>query len=136
MAALNGNTGNISGNGIVGTLNTWSCTISRAVSDVTGFANSGRNRLLGVYDMTGSAGGVLDSTTGFVSSNFLAAHTAADGADITLQADSTGNQIVARCVVDSVAMNVTKTGDSSVTFNFSLASTTTGANSPFAIAWS
>jgi hypothetical protein len=136
MAALNGNSGNISGNGIVGTLNTWSCTISRAVSDVTGFANSGRNRLLGVYDMTGSAGGVLDSTSGFVSTNFLAAHTAADGADITLQADSTGNQIVARCVVSDVTMSVTKTGDSTVTFDFSLASTTTGTNSPFAISWS
>jgi len=136
MAALNGNSGSISGNGIVGTLNTWSCTISRAVSDVTGFNHRGRNRLLGVYDMTGSAGGVLDSTTGFVSSNFLAAHTAADGADITLQADSTGNQIVARCVVSDVTMSVTKTGDSTVTFDFSLASTTTGTNSPFAISWS
>ena len=135
MAALNGNTGNISGNGIVGTLNTWSCTISRAVSDVTGFSNSGRNRLLGVYDLTGSAGGVLDDTSSFVSGNFLAAHTAATGATITLQADGTTNQIAANCVVDSVAMNVTKTGDATVTFNFSLASTTTGTNSPFVIAW-
>ena len=105
------------------------------MSDVTGFSNSGRNRLLGVYDMTGSAGGVLDSTSSFVSTNFLAAHTAADGADITLQADGSGNQIVARCVVESVAMSVNKTGDATVTFNFSLASTTTGTNSPFAISW-
>ena len=135
MAAINGNAGNISGNGIVGTLNTWSATISRAVSDVTGFDNSGRNRLLGVYDMTGSAGGVLDNTTGFVSTNFLAAHTAADGGTITLTAES-GNTIAAKCVVDSVAMSVNKAADATVTFNFSLASTTTGTNSPFTISWS
>lgn len=135
MAALNGNTGSISGNGIVGTLNTWSATISRAVSDVTGFANVGRNRLLGVYDMTGSAGGVLDDTSAFVSSNVLAAHTAATGADITLQADGTNNQIVARCVVSDVSLSVTKAGDSTVTFNFALASTAT-SGSPFAISWS
>jgi len=135
MAALSGNTGNISGNGIVGTLNTWSCTISRAVADVTGFNNSGRNRLLGVYDLTGSAGGVLDNTTGFVSSHFLAAHTSASGGSITLTADD-GNTIQATCVVSDVTMSVTKTGDSSVTFDFSLASTTTGTNSPFVISWS
>jgi len=134
MAALNGNGGNISGNGIVGTLNTWSATISRAMSDVTGFDNSGRNRLLGVYDMTGSAGGVLDSTSSFVSTNYLAAHTAASGGTITLTAD-TGNTIAANCVVESVAMSVNKTGDATVTFNFSLASTTTGTNSPFTISW-
>jgi hypothetical protein len=138
MPALSGNTGNISGNGIVGTLNTWSCTISRAVADVTGFTNSGRNRLLGVYDLTGSAGGVLDSTAGFVSSNFLAAHTAASGSAITMTADSdvAANTIQATCVVSDVTMSVTKTGDSSVTFDFSLASTTTGTNSPFVISWS
>jgi hypothetical protein len=136
MAALNGNNGSVSGNGIVGTLNTWSCTISRAVSDVTGFANSGRNRLLGVYDMTGSAGGVLDDTSSFISSNVLAAHTATTGGTVTLQADGTTNQISANCVIDSVAMNVNKTGDATVTFNFSLASTATGTNSPFTLAWS
>jgi hypothetical protein len=135
MAALSGNTGNISGNGIIGTLNTWSCTISRAVADVTGFTNSGRNRLLGVYDLTGSAGGVLDNTAGFVSSNFLAAHTAASGGAITLTAES-GNTIQATCVVSDVTMSVTKTGDSTVTFDFSLASTATGTDSPFVISWS
>ena len=136
MAALNGNNGSVSGNGIVGTLNTWSCTISRAVSDVTGFANSGRNRLLGVYDMTGSAGGVLDDTSSFISGNFLAAHTNAAGGTVTLQADGTTNQISANCVIDSVAMNVNKTGDATITFNFSLASTATGSDSPFTLAWS
>ena len=138
MSAINGNTGNVSGTGIVGILNTWSATVSRAMSDVTGFTNSGRNRLLGVYDMTGSAGGVLTRTAAFVSTNFLAAQTAETGASITLTALSSGtsqNTIQANVVVDSVAMQSTKTGDTGVTFNFSLAATQTGTNSPFTLVW-
>lgn len=134
MAAINGFNGNISGNGIVGTLNTWSATISRVASDVTGFSNVGRNRLLGLYDMTGSAGGIVDNTTSFVSTNEIAAMTATSGASITLTAEG-GNTIAANCVVDSVAMNVAKAGDATITFNFSLASTVT-TGSPFTISWS
>lgn len=138
MSAINGNTGNVSGTGIVGILNTWSATISRAVSDVTGFTNSGRNRLLGVYDMTGSAGGILTRTAAFISTNFLASQTAETGATITLTALSAGtsqNTIQANVVVNDVAMNSTKTGDTGVTFSFSLASSATGTNSPFTLVW-
>lgn len=137
MAALNGNTGNITGNGILGTLNTWSATISRTMSDVTGFADTGRNRLLGLWDMTGSAGGVLDSTAGFVTTNQPAAMTAISGALITLQARSSGtsqNTIQANVVVDSIAMASTKNADATITFNFNLAHTG-GTNLPFTIVW-
>ncbi len=139
MAAINGNTGNVSGNGIVGILNTWSATISRAASDVTGFTNSGRNRLLGVYDLTGSAGGVLTRTAAFISGNFIAAHTADSGASITLTARSDSvstNTIVFTAVCSDVSMQSTKTGDTGVTFNFALASTQTGNTSPFTLIWS
>jgi hypothetical protein len=138
MSAINGNSGNVSGTGIVGVLNTWSATISRAMSDVTGFTNSGRNRLLGVYDMTGSAGGVLTRTAAFISTNFLASQTAETGATITLTAYSAGtsqNTIQANVVVNDVAMNSTKTGDTGVTFSFALASVATGTNSPFTLVW-
>jgi hypothetical protein len=139
MAALSGNTGNVSGNGIVGTLNTWSCTISRAVADVTGFNNSGRNRLLGVYDLTGSAGGVLDTNASMFGSNQPAAMTAVTGGAITLSARAgvaVTNHIVATCVVNDLSINVNKTGDATVTFDFSLAATATGTDSPFTIVWS
>lgn len=138
MAALNGNTGNVSATGIIGTLNTWSATISRSMSEVTGFADAGRNRLLGLWDMTGSAGGVLDSTAGFITTNQPAAMTAVSGASITLTArnNSSGtNTIVANVVVDSVAMASSKTGDATVTFNFNLAHSN-GSNIPFTILWS
>ena len=139
MAAINGNTGNVSGNGIVGVLNTWSATISLAVSDVTGFTNSGRNRLLGVYDMTGSAGGVMTHTAAFISGNFLASQTAETGATVTLTArnDSRAtNTIQANVVISEVSLQSTKAGDTGVTFNFSLAGTATGTNSPFTLVWS
>lgn len=139
MAAINGNTGNVAGTGIVGILNTWSATISRATSDVTGFTNSGRNRLMGIYDLTGSAGGVLTRTAAFISGNFLAAQTADAGAQITLTArnDSVStNTIVFSAVCSEVSLQSTKAGDTGVTFNFSLASTQTGTNSPFTLVWS
>ena len=133
MAAISGNTGSVTG-GVVGVLNTWSATISRAVSDVTGFGNSGRHRILGVYDMTGSAGGIMDDSTSFVSSNEIAAMTATTGASITLTAQS-GNTIAANVVVDSVSLGSSKTGDATLSFNFSLAAGTT-TSSPFTISWS
>ncbi len=135
MAAISGNSGNISGNGIVGNLNTWSATISRAVSDVTSFDGAGRKRILGVYDLTGSAGGTLDDGASFISGGTLAAFTNASGGAVVLTSDS-GNAITANVVVESVALGASKTGDATVTFNFSLASTTTGTTVPFTIAWS
>ena len=133
MAAISGNTGSFTG-GVSGVLNTWSATISRAVSDVTGFGNSGRHRILGVYDMTGSAGGIMDDSTSFVSTNEIAAQTATTGASITLTAQS-GNTIGANVVVDSVSLGSSKTGDATLSFNFSLAAGTT-TSSPFTISWS
>ena len=133
MAAISGNTGSVTG-GVVGVLNTWSATISRAVSDVTGFGNSGRHRILGVYDMTGSAGGIMDDSTSFVSSHEIAAMTATTGASITLTAQG-GNTIGANVVVDSVSLGSSKTGDATLSFNFSLAAGTT-TSSPFTISWS
>ena len=138
MSAINGNTGNVSGTGIVGILNTWSATISRAMSEVTSFSNTGRNRLLGIYDMTGSAGGVMTRTAAFISGNYLAAHTADTGATITLTALSAGtsqNTIEANVVVNDIALQSTKSGDTGITFSFSLASTQTGTNSPFTLVW-
>ena len=133
MAAISGNTGKVTG-GVSAVLNTWSATISRAVSDVTGFGNTGRHRILGVYDMTGSAGGIMDDAAAFVSTNEPAAMTAITGASITLEAAS-GNTIGANVVVDSISLGSSKTGDATLSFNFSLAAGTT-TSSPFTISWS
>ena len=135
MAAISGNSGNISGTGYNANLNTWSATISRAVSDVTSFDGSGRRRILGVYDMTGSAGGIMDDNTNFDNgSGELSALTATTGATITLTA-KTGCTIAAPCVTESIQLGSSKAGDATITFSFSLASTATGTNSPFTISW-
>ena len=133
MAAISGNTGSVTG-GVSAVLNTWSATISRAVSDVTGFGNTGRHRILGVYDMTGSAGGIMDNAAAFVSTNEPAAMTNITGASLTLTAES-GNTIAANVVVDSISLGSSKTGDATLSFNFSLAAGTT-TSSPFTISWS
>ena len=47
------------GSGYVASLNTWSATITRTTSVVTGFGDTGHRRVAsGVIDITGSAGGV------------------------------------------------------------------------------
>jgi hypothetical protein len=139
MSAISGNSGNVTGpTGLIGVLNTWSATITRAVSDVTSFTNSGRNRLLGVYDMTGSAGGIISKGSNFVSTNQPAVQTAVTGTTITLFADNTVgsiNSIAANVVFESVALGSSKTGDATLTFNFSLANTAVGTNSPFTFSW-
>jgi hypothetical protein len=135
MAAISGNSGNVTGpTGLVGVLNTWSANVSRAVSDVTGFTNVGRNRILGVYDLTGSAGGILDDGTNFDNgSNELAVQTVTTGTTITLTA-KTGCTIGANVVFSDIALGSSKSGDATVTFTFSLASTAT-TGSPFTISW-
>lgn len=139
MAALNGYNGNISGNGITGTLRTWSASITRAATDITGFSNVGRNRILGLYDMTGSAGGVIDdTTTGFAvttvgGGNFVCFQTAT-GQTITLTVAS-NKSIAANCVCEQLDFNVDKAGEATLTFNFSLASTATGTSTPFTVVW-
>jgi hypothetical protein len=60
--------------------------------------------------------------------------TATTGAAITLTAQS-GNTIGANVVVDSVSLGSSKTGDATLSFNFSLAAGTT-TSSPFTISWS
>lgn len=135
MAAISGNSGNVSGpSGLVGSLNTWSATVSRAVSDVTGFSNVGRNRILGVYDLSGSAGGIMDDNTNFDNaSGEFAVQTSTTGTTITLTA-KTGCTLGANVVFSDIALGSSKTGDATVTFSFSLASTAT-TGSPFTISW-
>lgn len=134
MAALSGNSGDFVGGGYVAVLNTWSANFTRAVSDVTGFTNVGRNRLLGVYDLTGSAGGIVDDSTSLDSSNQFLAQTYTTGTTITMYSVNSTKSISANVVCESISMNVNKTGDQTITFNFSLASTAT-SGSPFTIVW-
>jgi hypothetical protein len=94
---------------------TWNATFSRNASDVTGYGDTGRRRKLGIWDISGSAGGSMianepNSSPGIASSD-------ADGASITLKA-STACFYTFVAVISDVAASVTKTGDSMLAFNF------------------
>ena len=110
--------------------NTWSATFSRSVHDVTAFGDTGRRRIPGIADVTGSAGGFMT----FDASNtgpgvFQDAHGAplAPGSSevqshaivLTVQ---TGCSYTFNGMISDVAINTTIGGDATITMNFSLAS--------------
>jgi hypothetical protein len=107
-------------------LNTWSATISRTTSVVTGFGDSGASRVASaVVDITGSAGGVPEynaATTSAVGIDGSAA-----GGNIVLGWNDIGGtadcSIAFDAVFGSVAFASTQDGDATVTFNFEVAST-------------
>jgi hypothetical protein len=109
--------------------NTWSATVTRTVHDVTGFGDEGRRRILGLLDITGSAGGVPisndsstapdagGSSTGAVGLQALGS----TGGNITLTFDNTNaSNWVFAAVIDSIAATSTMGGDSTITFNFQM----------------
>ena len=104
--------------------NTWSATASHAVHDVTGFGDTGRRRLLGIADLTGSAGGVTiaDATGANPGLNSGASVNGSTGASMVLsfRTTSTACTWTFTAVIDSIAASVTAGGDNTVTFNFQL----------------
>ena len=119
--------------GYVGTLNTWSCSITRATTAVTGFNQVGTTRVASaLFDITGSAGGFPNYDTG--STDPLTKFAGADGPDggsvMLLWNSVDGN--AAECslefdaVFSSIAIGSTQDGDATISFNFELAD----ANAP------
>ena len=104
--------------------NTWSATASHAVHDVTGFGDAGRRRLLGIADLSGSAGGIAiaDATNANPGLNSGASINGSTGASMVLsfRTTSTACTWTFIAVVDSIAASVTAGGDNALTFNFQL----------------
>ena len=108
--------------------NTWSATASHAVHDITGFGDVARRRLLGIADLTGSAGGIViaDDTNHAPGFNTGVAANGSTGAEMTLNFRTTNAcKWVFKAVIDTIAATVTAGGDNAVTFNFQLATTGT-----------
>jgi hypothetical protein len=97
----------------------YAATLERVESEVTGFADTGRRKRLGMLDVTGSLTGVAGVGTATNSTTIL--HSTATAA-LTLKVfDTTGTsdcQIAANCIFNGFAFNVDKTGDSTLTCNF------------------
>ena len=105
--------------------NVWNATVSRNVSDISGFGDGARRRRLGVYDVQGSAGGFLladadgpgVNTTDWVSTGIsVFLHAKGSGASTSSCTLSFG------AIISEIAVSNAKTGDAAVSFNFQLAS--------------
>ena len=110
--------------------NTWSATFTREQHDVTAFGDSGRRRIPGIADVSGSAGGFMTYDAGNAAPNVFAnAHdgplnpgssdTHSHPIVLTLQ---TGCSYTFNGVVSDVAISSTMAGDATITMNFQLAS--------------
>jgi hypothetical protein len=121
-----GNEGGVTGGTVAAKINTWQATVSRVSHDITGFSDAGRVRKLGLYDITGSAGGLLESSA----SSPWSLLTNITGATITLAVlahttTSSASSINFNAVMNDVAMSSAKGGDAAVTFNFGLSASNT-----------
>jgi hypothetical protein len=128
---LTGNDGSITFPNAHGAqFNTWNATFARNVSDITGYGDTGRRRQLGIWDVSGSAGGFLEFDAANTSPGV--ADMAEDGAAVVLIARAANTNIAGQgacsysltAVISDIAITSTKTGDAAVSFNFSIANGT------------
>jgi hypothetical protein len=108
--------------GTVVQVRSYAATLERPESDLTGFADTGRRRRVGMLDLTGSLSGVpaIDSTASTTSSSFFVS-TATAALTLTLfdATTTTDAKIAANCIFNAFAFNVDKVGDSTLSCNFS-----------------
>mgnify|MGYP003140773519 CR=1 FL=1 len=140
MALITGAEGNCIITGYNAKFNTWSASVSRAVVDLTGFADTGKRRQLGLLDITGSAAGHLTTDADGASDTpglaLMSAGAAAtlDGVDIELISSTTSSacKIEFSGIVTSMAPSVDVNGDQIMNYNFEL---TGGALSGVTMSW-
>jgi hypothetical protein len=105
----------------------FAATLSRPVSTLTAFGDTGQRKRLGMLDITGSLNAVIgvDSTAGTSSTHtnlilVSSQDTTATRPALTLALyDSTNDaKITSNCVFSSFAFNSAKTGDTTMTVNF------------------
>jgi len=104
-------------------VNDWNATVDRASLDVSGFGNYAPNRLMGMFDIKGSATGIADGAI----SPFLWV-TATAPATITLQSD-TGNSIAFPAIIVSAGVGNALRGDAKAALNFEMSMGTSTATS-------
>ena len=139
---IHGSEGNVAlgaANDNVAVFNTWSATVTRSVHDITGFLDTGRRRMLGLLDVTGSAGGTLKYDAVNHAPNAAGTATTSSALGDTLgtaglqtfgNTGSTSNPIVLTFVsgctwtfvgiIDSMAASSTMGGDTTITMNFQM----------------
>ena len=134
MAKYNGYDGAIA----IGAMNTiefksWSATISRVASDVSGFSNPGRDRKLGKWDIRLSFSGTPQGG----SSSPIAAQTSSSLTTTFKLMEGTGTNdtlVTFDGVVEEIQLGSVHDGDASASGTVSLATTNTNSP-PFTVSW-
>tara|TARA_R100000655_G_scaffold25910_1_gene53456 strand:- start:1864 stop:2259 length:396 start_codon:yes stop_codon:yes gene_type:complete len=119
MARIVGNEGNVSlgSHGI--TANAWSMSVSRVVSDVTAFGDNSSSFVGGIPTYTGSISGYMSKDAAATAPALE--HTSFNSDDtcaIVLTAAS-GCTYTGTGVISGVSISTTKTGDATISFDFS-----------------
>jgi hypothetical protein len=133
MAAIVGSSGSVTFPSSLGGLlaRTWNATFTRTAVDITAFGNFGRNRTPGLFDITGSITGTLDSA----SAASPLAWVTNGAATVTLLAES-GNSFLFNANIESANVAVDVAAGADITYNFGLASTGTNFAGACTVAWS
>ena len=103
--------------------NTWSATFSRTQHDVTAFGDTGRRRIPGIADITGSAGGFMTFDANNTGPGvFQDAHGSTAESHAIVLTVQTGCTYTFNGLISDVAISSTMGGDATITMNFALAS--------------
>tara|TARA_R110000824_G_scaffold168136_4_gene345164 strand:+ start:3306 stop:3698 length:393 start_codon:yes stop_codon:yes gene_type:complete len=121
MARIIGNEGNASIAGHDFVVNAWSMSVSRVVSDVTGYADTATNVRGGLASFSGSASGFLKYGAGSTDPNLDVAEFAAGSVEAVVLTAATGCTYNANAVISGVSIGVSKTGDTTISFDFTFA---------------
>ena len=125
MARIVGNEGTVS----MGThnmdANAWSLSISRVVSDVTAFGDSSSSFRGGIPTYTGSISGFMND--GNDPAILPASFETGDTVAITLTAQDGNTITCAQAVISGVSISTSKTGDATISFDFSFSGAVTGS---------
>ncbi len=127
------------GNITIGSVNviefkSWTATISRVVSDISGFSGRGRHRRLGKWDIQGGFTGVpLPGTTNVIAGG-MSQTTPPTCTFIVTGTGTAAISIAAPCVVDSVPIGSTHDGDATISGTLQLSTESTN-DPPFTTTW-
>jgi len=118
MARIVGNEGVVSF-GVHSILaNAWSISISRVVSDVTAYGDASSRAVGGMPTYTGSVSGFLEKDSSNTSPELVGTFDSDDVVAVTLTAASGCTYACSTCHVSGASVNVSKTGDTTLSFDF------------------
>lgn len=136
MAGISGANGNVSLAGAHGLIKSWTANVAPAEIDISAFGSIGKQRMHGIFDVTGTIVAVMDSASANspLSTNWFAQ--TATGAALTLTAE-TGNSLAFNALIRSADISVDVNGEATVTYNYQLNAPTSAAalTNIFTISW-